>query len=225
MSEDKFTSEYYEQNYHIFKSTVYRNEDSSGCNAKEDCLRGCFTHFTKQDFKNVRKISDHFTTNRKEIREGAITRCCCSQNEDSGITHVIVTHKVSNISFIVGKDCFYKLFSEADDADTFFKEQCKWCGAIVAKRNSSRENFCNKECVRNYENAERKKRSQKVYLKCVECNVPKKIPNQQKYMLCYKCDQEKKLDDMLRTPDGEIHGWADSSDDETELFIGSLSIS
>lgn len=213
MSEEKFTSEYYEQNYHIFKNTVYRNEDSSGCNAKEDCLRGCFTHFTKEDFKNVKKISDHFKTNGKELRN-YITRCCCSKHEATGITHVIVTHKKTQLNFVVGGDCFKKLFADAEDVDTILKEQCKWCGEIVAKRNSSRENFCNQKCVRDYEIAERRKRYQKVYLKCVECDAPKKIPNQQKWALCYNCKMKEDYD----TSDA-------SSDDETQLFIGSLSIS
>lgn len=232
MSEEKFTPSYFEINYHIgtyynITNVVFRNHDSSGeCQTiKEKCLRACFTYFTKDDFKNVKNISDHFTTYKKRLARNTITRCCCSQHQEDGITHALVTHKKTNMSFIVGKDCFSKLFYDADDVITFWKERCKWCGAIVAKTNTNRENFCNKTCVRNYENAERIKRSQKVYLKCVNCNVPKKIPNQQQHKLCYKCNEKKKLDDMLRTQDGEIHGWTDSSDDETELFIGSLSIS
>ena len=229
MSQEKFTPSYFKINYHIADNTVYRNEDSSGeCQTvKDHCLRACLTHFTKDNLTNVKRIDQYFKTNGKELRN-VITRCCCSQHEPTGITHVIVTHKKTNLNFIVGGDCFKKLFADAEDVDTILKERCKWCGEIVAKRSSSRENFCNKYCVRNYENAERRKRSQKVYLKCVNCNVPKKNANQQKYMLCYKCDQENKLDAMLRTPDGEIHGWDDSddeTDDETELFIGSLSIS
>ena len=231
MSEEKFTPSYFEINYHIgiynnTKNVIFRNQDSSGeCQAiKEKCLRACFTHFTKDDFKNVKNISDHFTTNNKKLARNTITRCCCSQHQEDGIMHALVTHKKTNISFIVGKDCFSKLFYDADDVITFWKEQCKFCNNIVAKTNINRENFCNQSCVRNYEIQERKKRLQKVYLKCVECNAPKKNENQQKWALCYNCKIKEDEEDMLRTPNNEIYGYA-SSDDDDQLFIGSLSIS
>lgn len=226
MAENKFTPDYFEKNYHIVKNTVYRNNDSSGCNAKEECLRACFTYFTKDDYTKVKKISHHFKTNGREIREAAITRCCCSQIEDSGITHVIVTHKVTDISFIVGRDCFYKLFKDADDADTFFKEMCKECGKFVKSRSINRPNFCNFDrCKKNYdvrqfllkekerraELSKKWKEEAKVYEQCIECDKPKYTEKQRKFKLCYDCYQTNQLDT--------------SSEDETELFIDLLSIS
>ena len=228
MIEEKFTPIYFKIHYHIKDNTVYRNEDSSGeCQvSKEKCLRACFTHFLGEDLTGTKTIKQHFKTNGKTHRD-IITRCCCSQFEKDGIMHGIVTHKLKNISFIVGKDCFNKLFAGADDVTTFWKEECKYCGNIVAKKADNRPNFCNQNCVKLYEeqekrNAEYKKRpikkipythyvppSKKVYDKCAECDKPKYNENQKKYPLCYDCDQEKKLEKMLTSPDGEIHGHSD----------------
>ena len=214
MSETKFTPEYYEQNYHIFKNTVYRNEDSSGeCQAvKEKCLRACFSHFINLDCSTITNIRTHFSTDGK-LRRDTITRCCCSQKEPNGIGYYVLTHNKTQLNFIVGNDCFSNLFKNADDVETYKKEVCKSCGEFVVKTSTFRPNLCNIKCVKDYE----RKCNKKVYLKCVKCGASKKNANQQKYMLCYNCDQEKKLDTMLRTPDGEIHGWASSSDEE-ELF-------
>lgn len=215
MSEEKFTSNYFEQNYHIaeyknYKNVVFRNEDSSGCGCKDECLKACIAHFIKENLTNVKKISDHFTKSRHTFRDGIITRCCCSQHQEDGITHGIVTHIQSNMSFIVGSVCFLKQFDGAEDAKTFWKEECKYCGEIVKKKSTDRPYFCNQKCVRNYEEQERCKRnaeyekkereereknmygsyvppSKKVYLKCVACDAPKKNENQQKYKLCYRC--------------------------------------
>jgi hypothetical protein len=224
MTEEKFTPEYFEIHYHMKDNTVYRNEDSSGeCQgAKEKCLRACFTHFLKEDLTGTKSIGKHFKTDGK-IRRDVLTRCCCSQFEENGIMHAIVTHKSTNISFIVGSVCFKKLFWDAEDVDTFFKEECKYCGRIVAKRAYDRPNLCNQECAKNYEEQESRKKivyvppppppkkvwPKKVYDKCEECEKPKYTENHRKYPLCYNCDQEKKLDKMLRSPDGEIHGHAD----------------
>ena len=202
MSEEKFNVAYFEQNYHIseyknYKNVVYRNEDSSGCSSKDECLKACFTHFIKENLTNVKKISDHFTKSKQLFRDGIITRCCCSQHQEDGITHGIVTHNQSNISFIVGSVCFLKQFEGAEDAKTFWKEECKYCGEIVKKKSSDRPFFCNQKCVRDYEIQERKKRSQKVYLKCVECNAPKKNENQQKWALCYNCKIKEDEEDLF----------------------------
>ena len=209
MSEEKFNVDYFEQNYHIgtyknYKNVVFRNEDSSGCSSKDECLKACFAHFIKENLTNVKKISDHFTKSKQLFRDGVITRCCCSQHQEDGITHGIVTHNQSNMSFIVGSVCFLKQFEGAEDAKTFWKEECKYCGEIVKKKSLDRPYFCNQKCVRNYEIQERKKRSQKVYLKCVECDAPKTNENQQKHELCFYCRFK---------------------EDEEDLFIGSLLIS
>jgi hypothetical protein len=191
MAEYKFIPSYFEVNYHIKNNTVYRNEDSSGeCQVvKEQCLRACFTHFIGIDLTGTKTIKQHFTTNGKTQRH-IITRCCCSQFEEHGITYGIVTHKLTKLNFIVGKDCFNKLFAGADDVTTFWKEECKYCGEIVAKRSDDRPNFCNQKCVNKYKQDEIKKnmtKSKKVYTKCEECDKPKKTENQQKWALCYEC--------------------------------------
>lgn len=232
MSEEKFTPSYFEQNYHIaeyknYKNVVHRNEDSSGCSSKDECLKACFAHFIKENLTNVKKISDHFTKSKQLFRDGVITRCCCSQHQEDGITHGIVTHNQSNMSFILGSVCFLKQFEGAEDAKTFWKdeEECKFCAKIVKKKNTNRPYFCNQLCVRNYEIQERCKRnaeyekkerekreknmygsyvpppkkvwSQKVYLKCVECNAPKKNENQQKWALCYNCKIKEDEEDLF----------------------------
>jgi len=207
MSEEKFNDEYFKIHYHIRDNIVYRNEDSSGeCQvAKEKCLRACFTHFLDEDLTGTKTIKQHFTTNGKTHRN-IITRCCCSQFEKDGITHGIVTHKLTKLSFIVGKDCFNKLFASADDVETFWKEECKYCGNIVAKRLDNRPNFCNQKCVKLYEeqekrNAEYKKRQikkipythyvppSKVYDNCAECDKPKYTEKQRQFRFCFDCNQ------------------------------------
>ena len=198
MAEDKFSPNYFEVNYHIKNNTVYRNEDSSGeCQVvKEQCLRKCFTHFLGIDLTGTKTIKQHFTTNGKTQRH-IITRCCCSQFEEDGITHGIVTNKSKNLSFVVGKDCFNKLFAGADDVDTFWKEECNYCGKIVAKRSDDRPNFCNQKCVRAYEEQEYRKRNakkvwtKKIWLECSCCKTPKKTESQQKWALCYECHNNK----------------------------------
>ena len=207
MIEEKFSPSYFEVHYHIKNNTVYRNEDSSGeCQVvKEKCLRECFTHFLGIDLTGTKNIKEHFTTNGR-IQRHIITRCCCSQFEPDGIMHGIVTHKTKNLSFIVGKDCFSKLFSGADDVETFWKEECKYCNQIVSKRADDRPNFCNQKCKNKYKQEEIQKEMlkaieeekrkkmiplpqkvwpKKVYDKCVECNKPKYTENQKKYQLCY----------------------------------------
>jgi hypothetical protein len=202
MTEEKFNAEYFKIHYHIKDNTVYRNEDSSGeCQVSKDkCLRACFTHFLGEDLTGTKTIKQHFTTNGKTHRH-VITRCCCSQFEKDGITHGIVTHKSKKFSFIVGKDCFNKLFAGADDVTTFWKEECKYCGEIVAKRSDGRPNFCNQKCAKKYEEQEEQKRKllreeqknkKKVYTKCEECEKPKTCENHQKWPLCFKCNEKKK---------------------------------
>ena len=203
MSEKKFDKRYFELNYNIKENTVYRNEDSSGESQgiKEQCLRACLTYFLDEDLTGTKKISDHFASNNLKRRTGGITRCCCSQYEETWITHLIVTHKSTKLNFIVGKDCFLKMFSQADDADTFFKETCKYCEEIVAKRNDERPNFCNQKCVKKYEEQEKRRAEyakrvalpspapQKVYENCAECDKPKYTEKQRKCRLCFDCNQ------------------------------------
>ena len=207
MTEEKFNPEYFKIHYHIRDNTVYRNEDSSGeCQvAKEKCLRACFTHFLGEDLTGTKTIKQHFKTNGRTHRN-IITRCCCSQIEKDGITHGIVTHKLKNLSFIVGKDCFNKLFAGADDVTTFWKEECKYCGEIVARRPENRPNFCNQKCARKYEEQEEMKRrllrqeawkkkwgeqnnKKKVYDNCAECDKPKITEKQRQFRFCFDCNQ------------------------------------
>jgi hypothetical protein len=216
MIEEKFNAEYFKIHYHIgnykfyektYNDVVFRNEDSSGeCQgAKEKCLRSCFTHFLGEDLTGTKSIAEHFVIDKRTQRH-LITRCCCSQFEETNITHTVVTHKLTKLSFIVGKDCFKKLFWNADDIDTFFKETCNYCGEIVAKRAENRPNFCNQKCVRQYEEQEEKKRrllreeawkkkwgeqnnKKKVYDNCAECDKPKYTEKQRQFRFCFDCNQ------------------------------------
>ena len=227
MTEEKFDKRYFTINYFIkdykdYKNVVQRVEDSSGesQNLKEPCLRACLSHFIGEDLTGVKKISEHFVTDHILYRDH-LKRCCCSEEvwrtDDEGtkqrvdIWHGVVTHKLTNLSFIVGSVCFRKLFIDADDADTFFKETCKACGEIVAKRSVDRPNFCNQKCIKQHEeeqcckrNAEYEEANQKyieslqsknkkiVYTHCLECEKPKTCENHQKWPLCYKCNEKKK---------------------------------
>ena len=223
MTEEKFTAQYFDIHYHIKDNTVYRNEDSSGeCQGlKEKCLRCCFTHFIGEDLTGAKSIGQHFKTNGK-IRRDILTRCCCSQLEEEGIMHGIVTHKSTNISFIVGKDCFSKMFSEADDVVTFWKEECKYCKQIVKSRSTKREYFCNKECVKAYEEEQAKKEEElkkqtqlhtailneaflkahgrwgngleKIYTKCELCRKPKHSARDQEFKFCFRCNKKNKAE-------------------------------
>jgi hypothetical protein len=233
MIEEKFDKRYFTINYFIkdykdYKNVIQRIEDSSGesQNLKEPCLRACLSHFIGEDLTSVKKISEHFVTDHKLHRDH-LKRCCCSEEvwrtDDEGtkqrvdIWHAVITHKLTNLSFIVGRVCFRKLFIDADDADTFFKETCNYCGEIVAKRSVDRPNFCNQKCVKKYEEEQRCKRNaeyekqmreerekdmyignyyvstlKKVYTHCLECEKPKTCENHQKWPLCYKCNEKKK---------------------------------
>jgi len=193
MAEDKFSPNYFEVNYHIKNNTVYRNEDSSGeCQiVKEQCLRACFTHFINLDCSTITNIRTHFSTDGK-LRRTSITRCCCSQKEPNGIGYYVLTHNKTQLNFIVGHDCFSKLFNNADDVHTYKKELCKSCGKFVAKTCTSRPNLCNQKCVRAYEEQEHRKiNAKKVYTKCKMCDKPKKTESQQKWALCYECHNNK----------------------------------
>jgi len=215
MSEEKFNVTYFETNYHIadyhqYKNVVFRNEDSSGCSSKDKCLKACIAHFIKENLINVKKISEHFTKSDHTFRDGIITRCCCSQKENDGITHGIVTHNQSNMSFIVGSVCFLKQFEDAEDAKTFWKEECKYCGLIVKKKNKDRPYFCNLKCVKKHREEEemkehelrlkkweeqehqQSKNKNPVYTQCQKCNIPKTCAEHQKWLLCYKCNKKKK---------------------------------
>lgn len=216
MTEEKFTAQYFDIHYHIKDNTVYRNEDSSGeCQGlKEKCLRCCFTHFIGEDLTGVKKIGEHFKTDKK-IRRDILTRCCCSQLEEDGIMHGIVTHKSTNISFIVGSVCFKKLFWDAEDVDTFFKEECKYCKQIVKSRSTKREYFCNQDCVKAYakKQEELKKQTElhnailnegflrahgnwhvpkNIYTKCELCRKPKHSGRDQEFKFCFTCNKKNK---------------------------------
>jgi hypothetical protein len=171
MTEEKFDKRYFEINYHIeevykekYKNVVHRNEDSSGESHYEVCLRACLTHFIGEDLTGAKRISDHFVTDHR-LHKDHLKRCCCSKevwrtddegtNQRVSIYHAVVTHKLTELSFIVGKDCFHKLFVNAQDANTFFKETCKYCGEIVAKRSADRPYLCNQDCVENYKKQEK----------------------------------------------------------------------
>jgi hypothetical protein len=231
MAEEKYNERYFKINYYIeptyketYKDVVHRVEDSSGESQpnKEECLRACLTHFIGEDLTGTKKIADHFVTDNKLHRDH-LKRCCCSEEvwrrDDEGtmqrvsIWHAVVTHKLTKLSFIVGSVCFKKLFVDAEDVDTFFKETCKYCGEIVAKRADDRPNLCNQKCAKKYEeqekrNAEYAKRpikkiaythyvppsvptfisqNQKVYENCQECDEPKYNEKQRKCPLCYHC--------------------------------------
>lgn len=222
MTEEKFDKRYFTINYFIkdykdYKNVVQRVEDSSGesQNLKEPCLRSCLSHFIGEDLTGVKKISEHFVTDHILYRDH-LKRCCCSEEvwrtDDEGtkqrvdIWHGVVTHKLTNLSFIVGSVCFRKLFIDADDADTFFKETCNYCGKIVAKRSVDRPNFCNQKCVKKYEEQEEKKRrllrdeawkkkwgeqnnKKKVYDNCAECDKPKYTEKQRQFRFCFDCNQ------------------------------------
>jgi len=231
MTEEKYDERYFKLNYHIeevykvtYKDVVHRNEDSSGESHlnKEPCLRATLTHFLGEDLTGTKKIAEHFVTDNKMHRDH-IKRCCCSEEvwrtDDEGtrqrvsIWHAVVTHKLTKLSFIVGSVCFKNLFIDAEDVDTFFKETCKYCGEIVAKRAEDRPNLCNQKCVKNYEEQEKRNakyakrpfkkipythyvpisaptpdwQNQTVYENCAECDEPKYNEKQRKCKLCYHC--------------------------------------
>jgi hypothetical protein len=245
MTEQKFDKRYFEINYFIgdykhYKNVVHRHEDSSGEHQYEVCLRACLTHFIGEDLTGAKRISTHFVTDHR-LHKDHLKRCCCSKEvwrtDDEGtdqrvsISHAVVTHKLTELSFIVGKDCFHKLFVNAEDADTFFKETCKYCNKIVAKKSADRPYLCNQDCVKEYEKQEkaqqREKEEQerrkkmvytpppkkvwpkKVYEKCAECDMPKYGERERQFKHCVDCNRKIQLQKMLRSPDGEIHGWAD----------------
>ena len=185
MVEEKFTPDYFKKHYHVgeyygIKNVVFRNEDSSGESqfVKSQCLKACFTYFVGEDLTNIESMSQHFTRSDRVWRD-TITRCCCSQEEEDGIMHGVVTHKLTNISFIVGQVCLFNTFINAKDKDTFWKEECKYCGEIVAKKSTARKNFCNQKCAKKHNEQEREQERQQVIAEWkIECEEREKKLNE-----------------------------------------------
>lgn len=107
-----------------------------------------------------------------------VQRCICSQYEENGLEHYIIEHKESNLKFLIGVDCFRRLFSSEYHQEVldFNKETCLMCNDVISRKHESRIGFCSKECKKEYG-----------YDKCGKCGTSKHTERQRKFRLCYNC--------------------------------------
>jgi hypothetical protein len=171
----------YINNFYAKERKLYRRLDNSPVekpNDKHDCLLGVMSICTGCDFLNEKFIPDDFIRIRGPDLYEHIQRCVCSQLEKKGLRHFVIEHKESGCQFLIGIECFRRLFSSEYHQEIldFGKESCKYCDKIISRKCQSRINFCSKECKKNYG-----------YESCIRCNAPKCTEYQRKFKFCYKC--------------------------------------
>lgn len=171
----------YINNFYAKERKLYRRLDNSPVekpNDKRNCLLGVMSVCTGCNFLNENFIPDDFIRIRGPDHYEHIQRCVCSQLEEKGLRHFVIEHKESGCQFLIGIECFRRLFSSESHQEIldFAKETCKNCDEIISRRCESRINFCSKECKKNYG-----------YECCIKCNTPKCTEYQRKFRFCYKC--------------------------------------
>lgn len=150
--EFKFDYPYACENYNIENKLVTRKTLSLVENCKHTCLVSMINMFTDKYIKEKFKPNE-FEHIKGPIKDEKISRCICSQSEPS-ITHHIIRHKETKMSFRIGRDCFKKLFESGlynQEILDFFKETCKNCECKIKKRDPNREGFCNLKCKEIYD--------------------------------------------------------------------------
>ena len=150
----KFDYHYACENYNVNveDKLVTRKELSLVENCKHTCLVCMLNFFTDKYIKDKFKPNE-FIHVKGPIKNENISRCICSQCEPS-ITHHIIRHKETGVSFRIGRDCFKKLFESGlyrQEVLDFFKETCKNCQCKIKKRDPNREGFCNLKCKEIYD--------------------------------------------------------------------------
>jgi hypothetical protein len=171
----------YINNFYAKEFNLYRRRDGSPVekpNDKNKCLLGVMSVCTGCDFLNEKFIPDDFKRISGPNHYEHVQRCICSQLEEKGLRHFVIKHKESGCQFLIGIECFRKLFSPENHQEVldFSKENCKNCNEIILRKCQSRINFCSKECKKKYG-----------YESCIKCNAPKCTEHQQKFKFCYKC--------------------------------------
>ena len=138
-------------------------------NYKLILLRQVIEHFT--GYNKFDNVTFETSFEVETYDDDDIINCCCSKIIKQ---KYLLTHKPTNITFIVGSNCIKKAipYLSAD----FFKEKCKQCKivAINKKTNVGKLGFCSSICEIHYKFPQKK---------CSVCN--KNISS--KYSKCYKC--------------------------------------
>ena len=154
MSEDyihyKYNENYFTANYINTNNIIRRRDISSSENQfeKARCLIQCLKYFTNIDVTTITDLNEHFECIGKSPNHE--TRCCCSQHEEEGLNSYIIVHKVTQLSFVIGKVCFTNLFDHVppEQFNKFYQPFCDFCKQKIKVYNKNRSNFCNQKCVK-----------------------------------------------------------------------------
>lgn len=151
----KYGDSYFKNNYNIENGIVIRRPDNIPESQAEKavCLSQCFDYFTKCHI--VEASSEFQVVLHKSL--GLQTRCCCSQKEDDGLRYKIIKHRETGLEFVIGRNCFEKLFAgEKHKLKYFFQPNCKYCGEKVKINKLNTKGFCNLKCLKEYNDLEEK---------------------------------------------------------------------
>ena len=157
-----------------FDNCIYRCSDCEVApHKKEILLKECLSYFvgdgelpSLNEFKYKGKIEDKYEN---------VERCLCSHKIKNKYE---ILHKETNKSFLIGSDCFQKLYGE--EALYFFKETCLHtnCEDKVMEKKSAwgKRGFCSDFCM-----------NDELYTKkCLSCKKPF-VSFKRYYRICYKC--------------------------------------
>jgi hypothetical protein len=156
----KYNESYFVANYFNTNNIIRRRDISNSENQfeKARCLIQCLKYFAKIDVTTITDLNEHFECIGKSPDHE--TRCCCSQHEEEGLNSYIIVHKVTQLSFVIGKVCFTNLFNNVppEQFNKFYQPNCDYCEQKIKMYNKNRPNFCNQKCVKKHREQEERKK-------------------------------------------------------------------
>ena len=170
--DQEYIDKFYAKEWNLYRrldgSPVEKPHDKHKCLLAVISLTTGCANFIPADFNKIKGAK----------RYPHVQRCICSQYEENGLEHYIIEHKESNLKFLIGVDCFRRLFSSEYHQEVldFNKETCLMCNDVISRKHESRIGFCSKECKKEYG-----------YDKCIKCGTSKHTERQRKFRLCYNC--------------------------------------
>ena len=155
----KYNESYFTNNYNNINNIIRRRDISNVENQFEKgrCLIQCLKYFAKIDVTTITDLNEHFECIGKSPDHE--TRCCCSQHEEEGLNSYIIVHKVTQLSFVIGRVCFTNLFNNVppEQFNKFYQPNCDYCEQKIKVYNKNRPNFCNQKCVKKHNEEEERK--------------------------------------------------------------------
>jgi hypothetical protein len=156
----KYNESYFIANYFNTNNIIRRRDISNSENQfeKARCLIQCLKYFAKIDVTTITDLNEHFECIGKSPDHE--TRCCCSQHEEEGLNSYIIVHKVTQLSFVIGRVCFTNLFNNVppEQFNKFYQPNCDYCEQKIKVYNKNRPNFCNQKCVKKHREQEERKK-------------------------------------------------------------------